>query len=65
MRRVFERFGPEGLEVVYVGPFETADSCRKWKEEYELTFPVVPDEDGRLFQRLTSGWVPWSVLVGS
>jgi sulfide:quinone oxidoreductase len=50
--------------VVYVGPFETADSCRKWKEEYDLTFPVVPDEEGVLFQRLTSGWVPWSILVG-
>jgi sulfide:quinone oxidoreductase len=47
-----------------VGPFETADSCREWKEEYDLPFPVVPDEDGALFQRLTSGWVPWSVLVG-
>ncbi len=50
--------------MVYVGPFETADSCRKWKEEYDLTFPVVPDEEGVLFQRLTSGWVPWSILVG-
>ena len=47
-----------------MGPFETTDSCRKWKEEYDLTFPVVPDEDGVLFQQLTSGWVPWSVLVG-
>jgi sulfide:quinone oxidoreductase len=47
-----------------VGPFETAESCREWKEEYELTFPVVPDEDGALFRKLTSGWVPWSLLVG-
>ena len=47
-----------------MGPFENEDSCREWKEEYDLTFPVVPDEDGVLFQRLTSGWVPWSVLVG-
>ncbi len=47
-----------------MGPFETVDSCREWKEEYDLTFPVVPDEDGVLFQRLTSGWVPWSILVG-
>jgi len=63
MRRVFERFGPKGLEVVYVGPFETPESCREWKEEYDLTFPVVPDPDGTLFRRLTSGWVPWSILV--
>ena len=49
---------------MYVGPFETEDSCREWKEEYDLTFPVVPDEDGALFQRFTSGWVPWSILVG-
>jgi len=63
MRRAFERFGPRGLEVVYVGPFETEDSCSEWKAEYDLTFPVVPDTDGALFRRLTSGWVPWSVLV--
>ena len=47
-----------------MGPFETADSCQKWQEEFDLAFPVVPDEDGVLFRRLTSGWVPWSVLVG-
>ncbi len=50
--------------MVYIGPFETAASCQKWKEEYDLAFPVVADEDGDLFQRLTSGWVPWSILVG-
>lgn len=47
-----------------MGPFETADSCREWQEEYDLTFPVVPDQDGALFRSLTSGWVPWSLLVG-
>lgn len=47
-----------------MGPFETPDSCREWKEEYDLPFPVVPDEDGVLFEQLTSGWVPWSILVG-
>lgn len=24
----------------------------------------MPDEDGELFRALTSGWVPWSILVG-
>jgi sulfide:quinone oxidoreductase len=65
MRRVSERFGPQGLQVVYVGPFETPESCREWKEEHDLPFPVVPDGDGTLFRRLTSGWVPWSLLVSS
>lgn len=51
--------------MVYVGPFETEDSCDQWKNEYELTFPVVPDHDGALFRELTSGWVPWSILLGS
>jgi sulfide:quinone oxidoreductase len=49
--------------VVYVGPFETPESCEAWQREYDLPFPVVPDADGALFRRLTSGWVPWSVLV--
>jgi sulfide:quinone oxidoreductase len=49
--------------VVYVGPFETPESCEEWKREYDLAFPVVPDAEGALFERLTSGWVPWSVLV--
>ena len=49
--------------MVYVGPFETPESCEEWKREYDLAFPVVPDAEGALFERLTSGWVPWSVLV--
>lgn len=48
---------------MYVGPFETGESCDVWRDQYGLTFPVVPDEDGALFRVLTSGWVPWSILV--
>jgi sulfide:quinone oxidoreductase len=43
---------------------ETEDSCRAWKEEYQLEFPVIPDADGTLFRAFTNGWVPWSVLIG-
>lgn len=49
---------------MYVGAFETAEACEKWKSEYDLKFPVVPDEDGTLFTQLANGWVPASVLVG-
>lgn len=48
---------------MYVGPFETKESCDEWRREYDLAFPVVPDADGALFRKLTSGWVPWSLLV--
>jgi sulfide:quinone oxidoreductase len=47
-----------------VGAMETEESCRAWKEEYRLEFPVVPDPDGALFRAFTNGWVPWSVLIG-
>ncbi len=47
-----------------MGAFETGEACQEWKDEYDLPFPVVPDEDGVLFRQLTSGWVPWSILVG-
>lgn len=50
---------------MYLGVFETPEACAAWKVEYDLPFPVLPDEGGALFKRLTSGWVPWSVLVGS
>jgi NADPH-dependent 2,4-dienoyl-CoA reductase/sulfur reductase-like enzyme len=43
---------------------ETEESCRAWKEEYQLEFPVIPDPDGALFRAFTNGWVPWSVLIG-
>lgn len=49
---------------MYVGPFEPEEACRAWKEEFELEFPVVPDPEGTLFRAFTSGWVPWSVLLG-
>lgn len=54
----------DGLEVVYIGAFETEEACRAWKEEYGLEFPVLSDGDGELFRALTNGWVPWSILVG-
>ena len=43
---------------------ETEESCRAWREEYRLEFPVIPDLDGTLFRAFTNGWVPWSVLIG-
>ncbi|MCP4196757.1 MAG: FAD-dependent oxidoreductase [Proteobacteria bacterium] len=51
--------------MVYLGAFETPDACRKWKNEFDLPFPVVSDAQGGLFQKLTTGWVPCSILVGS
>jgi sulfide:quinone oxidoreductase len=62
--RLHERFAGDGLEVVYIGAIETEESCRAWKEEYGLEFPVIPDGEGELFRALTNGWVPWSILVG-
>ena len=47
-----------------MGAFETAESCRKWKEEFGLVFSVVPDAEGTLLRRLTNGWVPCNILVG-
>jgi len=64
VRSLYERFAGDGLEVVYLGAMETEDSCRAWKEEYRLEFPVIPDPDGALFRAFTNGWVPWSVLIG-
>jgi sulfide:quinone oxidoreductase len=43
---------------------ETEESCRAWKEEFQLGFPVIPDVEGDLFRAFTNGWVPWSVLIG-
>src|SRR5579864_597487 len=43
---------------------ESEESCRAWKEEFRLDFPVIPDAEGNLFRAFTNGWVPWSVLIG-
>ena len=49
---------------MYVGTFEREEACRAWKREYELPFPVLPDDaDNTLFKTFTNGWVPWSVLI--
>jgi hypothetical protein len=61
---VFDRFRSSGLEVVCIGAFETAESCDTWKQRFGLGCPVVSDEDGVLFRRLTNGWVPCNILVG-
>ena len=59
-----DRFAPQGLEVVCIGAFETAESCTRWKAQFSLACPVVPDTDGALFRRLTNGWVPCNILLG-
>ena len=60
---MFDRFSAKGFEVVYVGAFETPESCLEWKDEFDLAFPVIADEDGALFRRLTNGWVPCNILI--
>ena len=47
-----------------MGPFETPESCRRWQDEFELPFPVVPDANGDFFRQLTTGWGPCTLLVG-
>ncbi len=49
---------------MYIGPYETKETCQQWQEEYQLPFEVVPDEDGTIFKQLSNGWVPYSILVG-
>ncbi|MGN6169785.1 MAG: FAD-dependent oxidoreductase [Solirubrobacteraceae bacterium] len=63
VRALYERFSGDGLEVVCLGAMEAEESCRAWREEYRLEFPVLPDTGGSLFRRFTNGWVPWSVLI--
>jgi sulfide:quinone oxidoreductase len=42
---------------------ESEKSCRAWREEFQLEFPVISDANGDLFRAFTNGWVPWSVLI--
>jgi hypothetical protein len=42
---------------------ESKESCRAWREEFQLEFPVISDAYGDLFRAFTNGWVPWSVLL--
>ncbi len=51
--------------MVSIGAFETPESCQRWQQDFELPFPVVNDADGALFQQLTTGWVPCSMLLGA
>jgi sulfide:quinone oxidoreductase len=46
-----------------VGAMESEESCRAWREEFQLEFPVISDANGDLFRAFTNGWVPWSVLL--
>lgn len=48
-----------------MGPFENKEACQEWKKEYDLPFDVIPDEDGTIFKKLSNGWVPYTILVGS
>jgi peroxiredoxin Q/BCP len=43
-RDAYDRFREQGIEVIGVSP-DAADSHRKFKEKYELPFPLLADPD--------------------
>ncbi|NQY64125.1 MAG: TlpA family protein disulfide reductase [Alteromonadaceae bacterium] len=53
----------QDLTVVGIGREENAEDLHKFSEEYQVTFPLVTDENREIYKQFASAGIPRLVLV--
>ena len=47
---IWQRFKDKGLKVLSVGVKENNDQALSWSQQHQLTYPVMTDPEGELYQ---------------
>jgi peroxiredoxin len=63
MVRFYERFRARGVEILAVSEDTDGDALRKFVERYQVTFPVLRDENKRVYQLYRATGVPETHLI--
>ena len=51
------------MKVFAIGVKENAEQASSWSSQHQLTYPVMIDPEGEIYQKYGNGSVPYHVLV--
>lgn len=61
--RVWQSMKDQGVQVLAVSHQEDADTVKRFLKEVPLTFPVLLDEEGKLFEKVAEEGIPRLVVL--
>ena len=64
LERVWQRYERDGLMVVAINQGESVETVAAFRDDYDLTFPIVLDTDGTLGRLYQLDAYPTSFFVG-
>jgi peroxiredoxin len=51
------------LKVLAIGVKENVEQASSWSSQHRLTYPVIIDPEGEIYQKYGTGSVPYHVLI--
>jgi peroxiredoxin len=51
------------LKVLAIGVKENADQASSWSSQHQLTYPIMIDPNGEIYNNYGNGSVPYHVLI--
>ncbi len=63
LQEAYERFGPEGVLFIGVALQDTLKGSKAFIEEFGLSFPIGPDEDGDIMKAYKVFGIPKTFVV--
>jgi peroxiredoxin len=62
-KEFFQKFKDRGLKVLAMGVKENVEQASSWSSQHRLTYPVMIDLEGEIYQKYGTGSVPYHVLI--
>ena len=62
-REIWQRFQDKGLKVLAIGVKENGEQSTSWAFQHRLTYSVIVDPEGKIYQKYGTGSVPYHVLI--
>jgi peroxiredoxin len=62
-KEIWKRFKDKGLKVFGFGVKENSDQALSWSQQHQLTYPVMTDPEGELYEKFGSGSVAFHVII--
>lgn len=62
-KEIWQRFQDKDLKVLAIGVKENTEQTSSWASRHRLTYPVIVDPEGEIYQKYGTGSVPYHVLI--
>lgn len=63
MGAIFDQYHDQGVMILSIGLWENQADCAYWKHYHRLNFPVLSDENGRVWDDFSMGGVPHLTVI--